>query len=94
MDTGIQNLRVRFLRLLHELNYTEDARNDFEQALLYSNHSDYNQIGKKLRKLIKNPNSKDINELLEICQKPINVLDEVRTVIQPSSCEGILYYGN
>ena len=94
LDTGIQNLRVRFLRLLHELNYTEDARNDFEQALLYSNHSDYNQIGKKLRKLIKNPNSKDINELLEICQKSINVLDEVRTVIQPSSCEGILYYGN
>ncbi len=94
LDTGMQNLRVKFLRLLHEMNYTEPAIESFEQSLLFSNHSDYNLINKKLKKLLKAPSSKDINQLLEICEKSIISLDEEKTIIQPSSCEGILYYGN
>ena len=94
LDTGIQNLRVKFLRLLHEMNYTEEIIENFEQSLLFSNHSDYNLISKKLKKLLKSPSSKDINQLLELCEKSIMGLDEGKTIIQPSSCEGVLYYGN
>jgi len=76
------------------MNYTEQAQMSFEQALLYSNHSDYNVINKKLKKLLKAPTTKDINQLLELCEKSIIGLDEEKTIIHPSSCEGILYYGN
>jgi hypothetical protein len=76
------------------MNYTEEIIENFEKSLLYSNHSDYNLISKKLKKLLKAPSSKDINQLLEICEKSILGLDEARTIIQPNSCEGILYYGN
>lgn len=94
LDTGIQNLRVKFLRLLHEMSYTEEVIESFENSLLFSNHSDYNLISKKLKKLLKAPSSKDINQLLELCEKSIVGLDDAKTIIQPSSCKGILYYGN
>ncbi len=94
LDTGQQNLRAKFLRQLIEINYTEEVLLTIEQALLFTNHSDFNLIMKKIKKLVKQPNSSEINQLIELCEKSIMGLDETKPIIQPSSCEGILYYGN
>ncbi|MEN9945874.1 MAG: hypothetical protein RLZZ293_260, partial [Pseudomonadota bacterium] len=94
LDTGMQNLRTKFLKLILGMNYPEDICSMFDQALLYSNYSDYNQINKKLKRILKQPSSNEINQLLNFCEKSINSLDNSSNFTQPISCEGILYYGN
>ena len=94
LDTGQQNLRTKILRLLVETGYSEDSRILFDQALLFSNHSDFNRIHKKIKKLLKAPNSKDINQLLDLCKHAIIDIDQTKPMILPKTCEGILYYGN
>ena len=94
LDTKMIKLREKFLHLLVEIGYSEEERNTFDRALLYSNHLDFEIIIKHIRKILKKPTTNEIDELLEICKKSIIGLDEEKKVIQPAICEGILYYGN
>ncbi|MCX8514611.1 MAG: helicase-related protein [Burkholderiales bacterium] len=94
IDTGMENLRTKFLHLLIDMGYSELTRDIFDKALSYCNHSDFNLISKKLKKLLKAPSSKEITQLLDLCEKSIVNLDKTKTIIQATSCEGVLYYGN
>lgn len=88
-----KNLRKKFLTLLNSYHYEEDSFNIFDQAMYYGNHTDVEQIIKKITKILKAPSHKTIDDLLNTCKSAVNNKIHKETVY-PIACKGVLYYGS